>query len=87
MTAGSRKIILKAWCNPATTHHVGDMHFLPDGSLMVSSGDGSFYDYADEGYPPNTFTAVSGAAQNVDIPQYCRFGNPETGVDGGSWYG
>ena len=45
--------LVEGWCQQFPSHSVGDLGFLPDGSLVASGGDGAMWRYADYGQMGN----------------------------------
>jgi glucose/arabinose dehydrogenase len=50
------------WCFQFSSHGVGDLEFLPDGTMLASAGEGAFWDGADHGqyggqqfFPPHDY--------------------------------
>src|SRR5262245_5218582 len=55
--SGGETVMLENWCQQFTSHSVGGLVFAPDGSLLVSGGEGASFnvtDWGQFGYPkPN----------------------------------
>ena len=49
-------VLVEDWCQQFSSHSIGDVEFLPDGTLLASGGDGAgfaFADYGQRGDPKN----------------------------------
>ena len=49
-------VLVEGWCQQFSSHSIGDVGFLPDGTLLASGGDGAtwlFADYGQKGIPKN----------------------------------
>lgn len=47
--AVSQTVLINDWCQQYGGHSVGDLEFAPDGSLLVSSGEGASFETIDRG--------------------------------------
>jgi glucose/arabinose dehydrogenase len=56
-TAGPEQVLIGSeWCQQFPSHSVGHLAFLPDGSLLVSGGDGANFNSVDYGQKGGTIT-------------------------------
>lgn len=49
MIGGPTTIVDDRWCYQFSSHGVGDLDFLPDGTLLVTSGEGAYWSGTDYG--------------------------------------
>jgi glucose/arabinose dehydrogenase len=84
-TLAEEKILIEDWCQQFTSHAGGALQFAPDGSLLVTGGDGASYGATDYGQLPAAPTA-GGTPPNVCGDPNTTVGTPTSvpGAEGGA---